>query len=87
PDTALLRECAIRHALQAGDKDVAQELKSQFNRYMETGDLAVIPSDLKELAFIAAVRFGGSAEYEAVRKIVKDAPSPATRSVAMQVIF
>ncbi|ESK95223.1 leucyl aminopeptidase [Moniliophthora roreri MCA 2997] len=83
PDTALLRECAVRHALQAGDKDVAQELKNRFNRYMETGDFAVIPSDLKELTFIAAVRFGGSAEYEAVRKIVEGAPSPATRSVAV----
>ncbi|KAI3616148.1 leucyl aminopeptidase [Moniliophthora roreri] len=82
PDMALLRECAIRHALQAGDEGVIHELKSRFHHFMETDD-AAIPSDLKELVFIAAVRYGGPAEYDLVRSIIDKASSPTSKSSAI----
>ncbi|KAI3613212.1 leucyl aminopeptidase [Moniliophthora roreri] len=84
-DTALLRECAIRHALLAGDEDVIQELKNRFNRFMETGDYATIPSGIEEAIFTAAVRHGGPAEYEAVKKLIDNARRPS-KSLAMMAL-
>ncbi|KAK7047289.1 Aminopeptidase 2 mitochondrial [Paramarasmius palmivorus] len=86
PDTALLRECALRHALLAGDKDVAQKLRNLFDRFMKNGDYEAIPSGMEEAVYTAAIRYGGLSEYEAVRKIIEDNRSPNSRRAAMLAI-
>ncbi|ESK92478.1 leucyl aminopeptidase [Moniliophthora roreri MCA 2997] len=82
-DKTLLRGCAICYALQAGDKDVIQELKKRFHLFMETGDYASIPTDIEREIFTAAVRHGGLAEYEAVRKIIDNPRTPSSQTSAM----
>ncbi|KAJ7738474.1 leucyl aminopeptidase [Mycena maculata] len=84
-DVTQLRTLAISSALGGKDQDVIDELKSRFSHYMETGDASKIPPDLQSSIFVAAVRYGGRAEYEAVVKIQEKPETPTARLTAMGV--
>ncbi|KAJ7470561.1 leucyl aminopeptidase [Mycena latifolia] len=82
-DVTLLRTLAISSALTGRDQGVIDELKSRFAHYMKTGDDSRIPADLQSAIFNAAVKYGGSAEYEAVLKIQEKPKTPTARIYAM----
>ncbi|KAJ6513872.1 leucyl aminopeptidase [Mycena vitilis] len=83
-EVTLLRTLAISSAAGSGkDQGVIGELKSRFAHYMETGDDSKIPADLQTSIFVAAVKYGGSAEYEAVTKIQEKPKTPTARLSAI----
>ncbi|KAK7015031.1 aminopeptidase 1 [Favolaschia claudopus] len=84
-DVTQLRTLAISMAGGSGqDQGVIDELKSRFAHYMSTGDDSKIPADLQGSVFIAAVKYGGRAEYEAVLKIQENPPTPTARIAAIR---
>ncbi|KAJ7489904.1 leucyl aminopeptidase, partial [Mycena galericulata] len=85
PDITQLRTLAISSALTGKDQGVIDELKGRFAHYLETGDDSRIPADLQTAIFVAAVRYGGRAEYEAVVKIQEQPKTPTARIIAMGV--
>lgn len=62
---------------------VLAELKSRFKHFQETGDDSKIPADLVRTTYVNAVRFGGRAEYETVKKVYKNPPTPSAKISAM----
>lgn len=62
---------------------VIAELTSRFKHFQETGDDSKIPADLLRTTYINAVRNGGRAEYETVKKVYKKAPTPSAKISAM----
>ncbi|KAK7047299.1 Aminopeptidase 2 mitochondrial [Paramarasmius palmivorus] len=86
PDTALLRESVIHQALEAEDEDVIRELKTRFDQFMQTGDYASIPTDLEDAVFTAAVKHGGTAEYDALRKIIDNPRTANSQTRAMMAL-
>ncbi|KAJ7172678.1 leucyl aminopeptidase [Mycena filopes] len=78
-DVTLLRTLAISSAFGAKDQSVIDEMRSRFTHYLETGDDSKIPADLQSTIFIAAVKYGGPAEYEAIIKIQEKPPTPTAR--------
>jgi len=82
-DVTLLRTRAISTALTGRDPSVIDELKGRFAHYMKTGDDSKIPADLQSAVFIAAVKYGGRAEYEAVLKIQENPKTPSARISAI----
>ncbi|KAG7092748.1 hypothetical protein E1B28_009075 [Marasmius oreades] len=83
PDVTQLRTCAIEQCALAGDISVVDELKSRFRYYMDYGDDSRIPPDLQKATFIAAVTYGGHAEYRAVNKILDKPKTSSTRVSAI----
>ncbi|KAG8927425.1 Aminopeptidase 2 mitochondrial [Tulasnella sp. 418] len=83
PDTVELRTLAITVAAAANDKDVVSELQSRFKHFQETGDDSKIPADLLKVTYSTAVRKGGRAEYETVKKVYKNPPTPSAKIGAM----
>ncbi|KAG9049074.1 Aminopeptidase 2 mitochondrial [Tulasnella sp. UAMH 9824] len=82
-DTIQLRTLAIAAAAGAKDTDVIAELTSRFKHFQETGDDSKIPADLLHTTFITAVRNGGRAEYENVKKVYKKPPTPSAKASAI----
>lgn len=82
-DITLLRTLAISAAVTGNDQGVIEELKGRFAHYVETGDDSRIPADLQRVIFVAAVKYGGSAEYEAVLKINEKPKTPTARTAAI----
>ncbi|KAJ7109179.1 peptidase family M1-domain-containing protein [Mycena epipterygia] len=82
-DVTLLRTRAISAAMTGKDQSVIDELKSRFAHYMKTGDDSRIPADLQSAIFVAAVKYGGRAEYEAVMQIQEKPKTPTARIYAM----
>ncbi|KAF9265351.1 leucyl aminopeptidase [Marasmius fiardii PR-910] len=78
-DTTQLRTCAIDHAVSAGETSVIEELKSRFKYFAETGDDSRIPPDLQRATFIAAVRYGGRTEFDAVKKVFDKPKTPSAK--------
>ncbi|KAJ7118668.1 ERAP1-like C-terminal domain-containing protein [Mycena crocata] len=82
-DYFLLRTCAITQALDAGDKDVANELKGRFTNFLATSDAAEISSEIPAAVYTAAIRHGGRQEYEAMKAIYSRPKNPAHQISAM----
>ncbi|KAF9265642.1 leucyl aminopeptidase [Marasmius fiardii PR-910] len=83
PDITQLRTCAIEHAVSAGETSVVEELKSRFKHFADTGDDSRIPPDLQRATFIAAVKYGGRAEFDAAKKIFDKPKTPSARVAAI----
>jgi aminopeptidase 2 len=83
-DTSLLRTCAINSAAIAGDKGVVKELRSRFAHFIETGDDSKIPADLLKTTFEVGVKYGGRAEYDAMKKILEKPKTPTLGMAAMR---
>ncbi|KAK1231989.1 Aminopeptidase 2 mitochondrial [Marasmius sp. AFHP31] len=84
PDVTQLRTCAIEQCVSAGQTNVVEELKSRFKQYMDHGDDSRIPPDLQKAIFIAAVKYGGRPEYDAMKMILE---SPKTSSARVASIY
>ncbi|KAG8910494.1 Aminopeptidase 2 mitochondrial, partial [Tulasnella sp. 408] len=82
-DTIQLRTLAIAAAADAKDTDVVAELTARFKHFQETRDDSRIPADLLHTTFITAVRNGGRAEYETVKKVYKNPPTPSAKASAI----
>ncbi|ESK92997.1 leucyl aminopeptidase [Moniliophthora roreri MCA 2997] len=83
PDISQLRTVAIENAVAAEEMSVVNELKDRFKHFMETGDDSRIPADLQKATYMAAVEYGGRAEYEATRKIFDKPTTPSARVSAI----
>ncbi|KAG8895964.1 Aminopeptidase 2 mitochondrial, partial [Tulasnella sp. 417] len=81
-DTIQLRTLVIAAAADAKDPNVVAELTSRFKHFQETGDDSTIPADLLRTTFINAVRNGGRAEYETVKQVYKNSPTPSAKASA-----
>ncbi|KAE9406410.1 hypothetical protein BT96DRAFT_875684 [Gymnopus androsaceus JB14] len=84
PDISQLRTCAIDQCLSAKDQSVIEELKGHFAKYMKTGDDSVIPADLQNAIYEAAVAYGGREEFNAVKAIYEKGATPTSRIAAMR---
>ncbi|KAJ7359624.1 leucyl aminopeptidase [Mycena albidolilacea] len=73
----LLRTCAITQALDAGDKEVANELKTRFTHFVSTDDDSKIISELVKAIYTAAVRHGGRQEYDGMKDLCRRPKNPA----------
>ncbi|KAJ7207877.1 leucyl aminopeptidase [Mycena pura] len=82
-DIMQLRTVAISGASAGRDPSVIQELRDRFAEYMKTGDESKIPSNIKQAVLVAAARFGGRNEFEALLKIIEESSSPALKSTAV----
>ncbi|KAJ6582902.1 leucyl aminopeptidase [Mycena vulgaris] len=83
---SLMRTWAIAQALDAGDPAVANELKGRFGHFLTTGDDSQIPSEIATAIYTAAVRYGGSQEYDAVKALCGRPKNPAYQISAMQAL-
>ncbi|KAF7304688.1 Aminopeptidase [Mycena kentingensis (nom. inval.)] len=82
-DVTLLRTLAISSALTAQDPEVITEMQGRFKHFMDTADDSKIPADLESAIFITAVKYGGSAEYDAIVKINENPRTPTARLAAI----
>ncbi|KAF8682603.1 ERAP1-like C-terminal domain [Rhizoctonia solani] len=83
PDVRQLRTLAITQSATAQDKTVIKELRSRFAHFHSTGDDSKIPADLQRIIYRTAVHYGGEEEYEAVKKIAENPPTPSSKIAAM----
>ncbi|KAG8992227.1 Aminopeptidase 2 mitochondrial [Tulasnella sp. JGI-2019a] len=83
PDTIELRTLAISSAAAAKEPSVLAELQSRFKYFQETGDDSKIPADLVKSTYTIAVRHGGRAEYDTIKKVYKNPPTPSAKISAM----
>jgi len=83
-DTRQLRTLAISTAAAAEDPSVVEELKSRFAHFQETGDDSNIPTDLQQVTYATAVKYGGRKEYDTVKQLWRKPPTPSTKISALQ---
>ncbi|KAG8687839.1 Aminopeptidase 2 mitochondrial, partial [Ceratobasidium sp. 395] len=83
PDVRQLRTLAVTQSATADDKSVLEELRSRFAHFQETGDDSKIPADLQRVTYRIAVQHGGEKEYEAIKKIAENPPTPSAKIAAM----
>ncbi|KAG9033193.1 Aminopeptidase 2 mitochondrial [Tulasnella sp. JGI-2019a] len=83
PDTIELRTLAISSAAAAKEPSVLAELQSRFKYFQETGDDSKILADLVKSTYTIAVRHGGRAEYDTIKKVYKNPPTPSAKISAM----
>ncbi|KAL5636049.1 hypothetical protein ACGC1H_004760 [Rhizoctonia solani] len=83
PDVRQLRTLAITQSAAAQDETVIKELRSRFAHFHSTGDDSKIPADLQRVVYRIAVKHGGEEEYEAVKKIAENPPTPSSKIAAM----
>ncbi|CEL52347.1 hypothetical protein RSOLAG1IB_00887 [Rhizoctonia solani AG-1 IB] len=83
PDVRQLRTLAITQSATAQDETVIKELRSRFAHFHSTGDDSKIPADLQRIIYRVAVHYGGEEEYEAVKKIAENPPTPSSKIAAM----
>lgn len=86
PDVRELRTLAINACAAAYEPKTVAQLKEWFDKFIETGDHSIIPSDLQRITFVNAVKNGGQAEYTAVKKIWLDPPTPSTKVSALSAL-
>ena len=72
--TGLLRQLAVSRALAYEHGPSVAEAKTRFDAYV-AGDQAAIPPDLKGAVFASALRHGGVAEMETLRRLYSEAES------------
>ncbi|KIM28783.1 hypothetical protein M408DRAFT_8575 [Serendipita vermifera MAFF 305830] len=86
-DVRQLRTLAIAEAAAAKDEDyidrVLQELCSRFKLFVDNVDHSKILPDFQRSAYVNAVSRGGRAEWEAVKKVYKNPPTPSAKTHAM----
>ncbi|KAJ8084691.1 Aminopeptidase 2 mitochondrial [Marasmius tenuissimus] len=82
-DTKQLRTCAIENAASAGETSVIEELKSRFQSYMDTGNDSGIPPELHKATYSAAIKHGGTVEFNFTKKIYETSKSPTSKSAAI----
>ncbi|KAH9942750.1 peptidase family M1-domain-containing protein [Amylocystis lapponica] len=82
-ETRQLRTLAISEAASGGEGSVVQELTARFAHYVQTGDDSGIPADLEAATYATAVKHGGRAEWEAVKKIFAKPKNPSTNISAI----
>ncbi|KAH9921040.1 leucyl aminopeptidase [Fomitopsis serialis] len=85
-DTRELRTLAIEGATSGKSPKVVEELRSRFSHYMITGDDSKIPPELQIVTYAVAVREGGRAEWEGVKKIALQPKNPATGIAARRAL-
>ncbi|KAF9477194.1 leucyl aminopeptidase [Pholiota conissans] len=85
-DYRLLRMLAVEQVLDAGHERVIQELRKRFQYYMDTGDDSKIPVDLQRAIFIAAVRYGGRKEYDAMLEILGNPKTALEKNAAIRAV-
>ncbi|CAE7227454.1 unnamed protein product [Rhizoctonia solani] len=83
PDVRQLRTLAITQSASADDETVIKELRSRFAHFHSTGDDSKIPADLERIVYRIAVQHGGEEEYEAIKKIAENPPTPSSKIAAM----
>ncbi|KAG8742045.1 Aminopeptidase 2 mitochondrial [Ceratobasidium sp. 414] len=83
PKVHQLRTLAVTQCATAYDSSVVQELRSRFRRLLDTGDETAIPPDLQRVTYRMGVQHGTKREYEAVKQIASDAPTPTAKIAAM----
>ncbi|KAF9077342.1 ERAP1-like C-terminal domain-containing protein [Rhodocollybia butyracea] len=84
PDISLLRTCAIINASGAKDEEVISELRGRFKHFQETQDKSIIPDELQEPIYTAAVEHGGEEEYLAIKRILEDPKTPTEKVAAIK---
>ncbi|KAI0792895.1 hypothetical protein C8Q75DRAFT_751852 [Abortiporus biennis] len=82
-DTKELRTRAVSAAVAAEDPEVIKELTSRFAEFLKTGDDSNIPPDLVRPTYIAAAKYGGKAEYDALKAIAIKPKTPSKGVSAM----
>ncbi|KAJ7727203.1 leucyl aminopeptidase [Mycena metata] len=85
-DIVQLRKVAVTGAALGRDESVAQELRRRFADYLKTGNDTGIPSNLRLAIYIAAVRYGGREEFDALIKIIENPAKSASKSAAITAI-
>ncbi|KAJ7667400.1 leucyl aminopeptidase [Mycena rosella] len=85
-DVVQLRKTAIAGALSGRDESVIQALRARFADFMKTGDDTGIPADIRASIFMAAARFGGREEFEALLKITENLANPGAKSAAIAAV-
>jgi len=86
PDTRELRTRAITNCAGAEEPSVVKELTSRFANFQKTGDESGIPPDLLRVTYATAVKFGGQKEYDAVKAIWKNPPTPSVKVAALDAL-
>ncbi|KAH7097538.1 leucyl aminopeptidase [Auriculariales sp. MPI-PUGE-AT-0066] len=69
-DITQLRAHAIAQAANGGDPEVIEHLRSLYDKFVSTNEVASIPTDLLRTTLINAVRHGGETECEHAKSIV-----------------
>ncbi|KAF9077341.1 leucyl aminopeptidase [Rhodocollybia butyracea] len=84
PDISLLRTCAIVNASKGKDEEVITELRARFKRFQTTQDRSMIPEELQESIYIAAVEYGGEEEYLTMKGIIENPNTPTEQIAAIK---
>lgn len=82
-DTVELRTLAYTALANSGDAETLAEYRKRFEAFVESGDEAGIPNDLKTSIYSASVRHGGEKEYEKVLAVYRQPPTPAHKDSAI----
>jgi len=83
PDDRELRNRAITHAAAAGDPTVVKELQDRYVQFIATGE---IDAELERVALKTAVKYGGRAEFDAMKGLAKQPKSPSLGISALQAV-
>lgn len=82
-DAIELRTLAYTALANSDDAETLAAYRKRFDTFVETGDEAGIPSDLKTSIYSASVRHGGEKEYEKVLAVYRQPPTPAHKDSAI----
>ncbi|THH33006.1 hypothetical protein EUX98_g1221 [Antrodiella citrinella] len=74
------RNRAIIHAATAGDPTVIKELKDRYAQFIATGS---IHPELERVSLKNAVKYGGRAEFDAMKAIAKEPKTPSLCTSAL----
>ncbi|KAJ3052261.1 Aminopeptidase 2 mitochondrial [Rhizophlyctis rosea] len=82
--TSLKRTLAIESAAKADDKEIIAELKSRFAKF-QTGDENAVPANIRGVTYSTVLKYSDNpvADFEAVLKIYKTAPTVEQRLAAL----
>lgn len=82
-DTVELRTLAYTALANSDDQETLAEYRKRFHAFVEKGDEAQIPNDLKTSIYSSSVRHGGVKEYEKVLAVYRQPPTPAHKDSAI----
>ncbi|KIY68739.1 leucyl aminopeptidase [Cylindrobasidium torrendii FP15055 ss-10] len=82
-DITRLRTTVIGQAASAKHEGVIKELQSRFKAFVETGDETKIPAALERITYQTAVKYGGKAEHDALKKIIEAPKTPGAKIAAI----
>ncbi|KAH7103916.1 leucyl aminopeptidase [Auriculariales sp. MPI-PUGE-AT-0066] len=77
-DVTQLRAHVIAQAANGGDQEVIAHLRSLYDKFVSSGDVTSIPTDVLRTTLINAVRHGGEKEWEHVKTIILESGSTPT---------